>query len=676
MYRWYRNAQVCYAYLNDVDEEVFPVERDGKKFDKSNGWPEWFVRGWTLQELIAPKRVEFFNKDWVSIGNKRRLALVLEDITKIQTDVVMDGLAGRRLSVAQIMSWAADRKTTRVEDRAYSLMGLFGVNMPMLYGEGEKAFQRLQLEIIRTSSDHTIFAWDPFGNIQRTGSVLAEDPSDFRYCGRIKKVEPSEFVDKLMNYIGYYDLGNPWCIRRETHSTLTKIPTNPAHWCRLAWLRWCAQSFSQQLRTFTVSNAGIQVCLPAIPLSDSPSRFRALLACSDGSTLETIDLVLAGSSFDRTSRADGATALPEFKTLYLTYNLDANETHREFTLDDKHASYYGFTRCGTFPRKFPGDTVTLSSLTDDLIVIVYANDDVKSRFAVGLGYYLRRGWVHIVYDDQEADWTAFAENAHARMWKARAKHAQSMPERLDDPTSDYDDYFVKHAHLPRSIWGVKVAWGGWGTGDFKVMVDVEQCPGCCDGPCTWTTTRRPRRGIDTPGLMGADYNQHKYKLDGWLTWLDECSGQQIALGDYGDYSNGNFKCTGNIFEDTRTLVNDPTSSVYCPVVSRVAVGEQGTNFVTYSHNGKLVFPRQPKGLSLPTNECLVLLLKSLSTRAAGKHLVITVIQCSGFYEDDDDGERDPGDREFSAMIVYCSLFDLEYRTQPQTVGTTPQCHKL
>ncbi|KAI6142967.1 hypothetical protein BKA82DRAFT_4186992 [Pisolithus tinctorius] len=607
MYRWYRNAQVCYAYLNDVDEEVFPVERDGKKFDKSNGWPEWFVRGWTLQELIAPKRVEFFNKDWVSIGNKRRLALVLEDITKIQTDVVMDGLAGRRLSVAQIMSWAADRKTTRVEDRAYSLMGLFGVNMPMLYGEGEKAFQRLQLEIIRTSSDHTIFAWDPFGNIQRTGSVLAEDPSDFRYCGRIKKVEPSEFVDKLMNYIGYYDLGNPWCIRRETHSTLTKIPTNPAHWCRLAWLRWCAQSFSQQLRTFTVSNAGIQVCLPAIPLSDSPSRFRALLACSDGSTLETIDLVLAGSSFDRTSRADGATALPEFKTLYLTYNLDANETHREFTLDDKHASYYGFTRCGTFPRKFPGDTVTLSSLTDDLIVIVYANDDVKSRFAVGLGYYLRRGWVHIVYDDQEADWTAFAENAHARMWKARAKHAQSMPERLDDPTSDYDDYFVKHAHLPRSIWGVKVAWGGWGTGDFKVMVDVEQCPGCCDGPCTWTTTR--------------DYNQHKYKLDGWLTWLDECSGQQdcskscihthICLGDYGDYSNGNSNALAiylRICGPMSMIPRAPFISPWSP-----------------AHNGKLVFPRQPKGLSLPTNECLVLLLKSLSTRAAGKHLVITVI---------------------------------------------------
>ncbi|KAI6020558.1 heterokaryon incompatibility protein-domain-containing protein, partial [Pisolithus marmoratus] len=159
MYRWYQNAQVCYAYLNDVDESVFPTERDRSKFGQSNGWPEWFMRGWTLQELIAPKQVEFFNKDWVPIGNKQHLAPVLTDITKIPREVLTNGLAGKRLSVAQIMSWAAERKTERVEDRAYSLMGLFGVKMPMLYGEGENAFRRLQLEIIKETSDHSIFAW-------------------------------------------------------------------------------------------------------------------------------------------------------------------------------------------------------------------------------------------------------------------------------------------------------------------------------------------------------------------------------------------------------------------------------------------------------------------------------------------------------------------------------------
>ncbi|KAI6143516.1 heterokaryon incompatibility protein-domain-containing protein, partial [Pisolithus thermaeus] len=159
MYRWYQNAQICYAYLNDVEESTFPSKKDDDKFDKSNGWPEWFVRGWTLQELIAPKEVEFFNKDWVHIGNKRHLAPVLADITRIPQGVLTSGLTGKGLSVAQIMSWAADRKTTRVEDRAYSLMGLFGVNMPMLYGEGKKAFRRLQLEIIREYNDQSILAW-------------------------------------------------------------------------------------------------------------------------------------------------------------------------------------------------------------------------------------------------------------------------------------------------------------------------------------------------------------------------------------------------------------------------------------------------------------------------------------------------------------------------------------
>ncbi|KAI6036080.1 hypothetical protein BKA83DRAFT_4459640 [Pisolithus microcarpus] len=113
MYRWYRNSKMCYVYLHDC-------------FTRSNGWPEWFSRGWTLQELIAPNKARFFNKDWVNI-------------TRIPEE---------RPCIAHIMSWAANRKTTRVEDRAYSLLGSFGVNMPMLYGEGSKAFQRLQLEII------------------------------------------------------------------------------------------------------------------------------------------------------------------------------------------------------------------------------------------------------------------------------------------------------------------------------------------------------------------------------------------------------------------------------------------------------------------------------------------------------------------------------------------------
>ncbi|KAI6146412.1 heterokaryon incompatibility protein-domain-containing protein, partial [Pisolithus tinctorius] len=159
MYRWYENSTKCYVYLHDVDSPNFPSEKNLERFDKCKGWPEWFSRGWTLQELIAPRDVQFFNNEWAPIGNKRDLADTLEKITRISRNILMSGMDSGVRSAAQIMSWAADRETTRVEDRAYSLLGLFGVHMPMVYGEGKRAFQRLQLEIIRSSNDHSIFAW-------------------------------------------------------------------------------------------------------------------------------------------------------------------------------------------------------------------------------------------------------------------------------------------------------------------------------------------------------------------------------------------------------------------------------------------------------------------------------------------------------------------------------------
>ncbi|KAI5984907.1 heterokaryon incompatibility protein-domain-containing protein [Pisolithus orientalis] len=653
MYRWYQNAQVCYAYLHDVDESAFPTERDRDKFSESGGWPEWFMRGWTLQELIAPKQVEFFNKDWAPIGNKRHLASTLERVTGVPSEVLRDGLSAKRLSVAQIMSWAAGRKTTRVEDRAYSLMGLFRVNMPMLYGEGKKAFQRLQLEIIRVSSDHSIFAWNP--SKPRTGSVLAEDPSDFRDSRFIEIVKPDKFIDNLMTRIEQNALDGPWHLQHNSR-------TNPIHWCRIAWLRWRACAISHQLRTISVTSSGIQVCLPVFPSRDSPSHLRAILPC--GYFPFTIDLVSSGSNFERTFATPRPlarlTTYPEFKTLYLTYHQDANETHREFALDDEYASYHGFARCGTYPREFTGDTVTLSSLTDDLIVIVYANDDARSRFAVGLGYYLGQGWVHVVYDgcSPTQDWTPwskFASGAYRRMWGARAEHARSMPKQEHNDERRRNDHFIKHVHLPRSIWAARVVWGRWEMDNFRIMVDVEQCPGCCDGPHRWATTFNEHCGLDTPGFMDTNRYPYQLTLNGWRAQFAKCSGPRITLGDYGDNSDSNFKCTGNIFEDMRTLGNiDPTESVYRPVVRRVSGfewpirrAENRTELVVARHTsteGKHLALRQPKGLGLPTNEHFELLLKDLAIRLAGKHLVTSVIQCSGLYEIDNGGEaRDSGD---------------------------------
>ncbi|KAI6001728.1 hypothetical protein EDC04DRAFT_1058126 [Pisolithus marmoratus] len=616
------------------------------------------MRGWTLQELIAPKRVEFFNKDWMPIGNKQRLAPTLEDITSIPRSVLMDGLVRKRLSVAQIMSWAAGWKTKRVEDRAYSLMGLFGVTMPMVYGEGKNVFRRLQLEIIKETSDHSIFMWGLGPQEPRTGSVLAEDPIDFWDCGYIWKVEPDDFGDKLVKCIEQKKLGNPWYIRGNHR----RISTNPVHLCRLAWLRWRARSLSQQLCTFTVSNAGIQVCLPVIPLPDSPSHFRAILPCTRYGDLVTVDLVSSGSSFDRIPGTGSTfTTYPEFKTLPLTHHQDVNEKRREFALDDKHASHHGFTRCGTYPHEFRGNAVALSSLTDGLVVIVYANNDARSRFAVGLGYYRGQGWVHVACDGhsptQDDDWTDFGSRAHYQMWKAHAKHAQSMPKRERVHSIDH---FTKHAHLPQSIWAARVVWGRWEMDNFKVMVDVEQCPGCCDGPCTWTTTDNDRGDIGMPGLMKTVRGSHSLRLDRWEARFDKCFGQQVALGDYGNYSDGVLIRTGNIFEDMRTHGMDPEDSTYSPVVSRVSgwkrrmrdMRNQDNVAVAHSAIGdRHLALRQPKGISLPANDSTVLLLKALAIRLAGKHLVTMVIQCSEFCEVDKDGKRsDSGDNLVSDSV--------------------------
>ncbi|KIM61024.1 hypothetical protein SCLCIDRAFT_1216337, partial [Scleroderma citrinum Foug A] len=191
MYRWYENSRICYAYLHDVSGPSFPTAPD-PRYHRSNGWPEWFSRGWTLQEMIAPRDVQFFNKDWHPIGDKRTLSPILEDVTRVPQDILKEGLSSNRPCVAQIMSWAANRTTTRVEDRAYSLMGLLDVNMPMLYGEGKKAFYRLQLEIIRT-----IFAWGCHEENLRSRSILADDLDFFWSCDEMELMNRDEFIESL-----------------------------------------------------------------------------------------------------------------------------------------------------------------------------------------------------------------------------------------------------------------------------------------------------------------------------------------------------------------------------------------------------------------------------------------------------------------------------------------------
>jgi hypothetical protein len=214
MYRWYGESAECYVFLEDYRPE------DPSSLDQC----EWFDRGWTLQELLAPKHCVFFTAAWKIIGHKHfwsrplcpcgknesmptylscgtNLLPQLAATSKIPEDI----LSGRTLvdtaSVAQRMSWASHRTTTRVEDRAYSLLGIFDINMPLLYGEGPKAFRRLQEEIIRTSTDPSILAFgrdqllsaeesmyerpQPTHSSKVIDSVLAESPDYFCQGGDV-----------------------------------------------------------------------------------------------------------------------------------------------------------------------------------------------------------------------------------------------------------------------------------------------------------------------------------------------------------------------------------------------------------------------------------------------------------------------------------------------------------
>ncbi|RDX46388.1 HET-domain-containing protein [Lentinus brumalis] len=131
MFTWYRNASVCYAFLPDVRSNQSPRAHNSD-FRESR----WFTRGWTLQELLAPEAVVFLSHDWQVIGTKSSLASLIALVTTIPTSVLLCTASLRDFSVARRMSWASKRSTTRVEDEAYSLLGIFDINMPTLYGEG------------------------------------------------------------------------------------------------------------------------------------------------------------------------------------------------------------------------------------------------------------------------------------------------------------------------------------------------------------------------------------------------------------------------------------------------------------------------------------------------------------------------------------------------------------
>lgn len=217
MYRWYQGAEICYVHLADAtlgnkelqtlsDHSLIQWIRDSR----------WVTRGWTLQELIAPQSVSLYSKDWLFIGKStdERIMSLLAEATGIDIGVLSGDIATQEVSVANRMRWASKRKTTRPEDMAYCLMGLFNVNMPLLYGEGAaRSFVRLQVEILQATDDQTIFAWSaPLGSRDYSGvsGLLAESPAYFRDAPRMYPV--SDWYR--------YESSTPWSMTNMTNRGL------------------------------------------------------------------------------------------------------------------------------------------------------------------------------------------------------------------------------------------------------------------------------------------------------------------------------------------------------------------------------------------------------------------------------------------------------------------------
>lgn len=201
-FRWFRDSMACVVYLRDLTSEPTANELDLNKLaldrlalyklnlETSLRSCGWMRRSWTLQELIAPASVRFYDSKWKFVGTKKSLSCVLSRITQIDERVLQNEECLPEYSVGVRMSWASNRVAFRVEDIAYSLIGIFDVSMPIIYGEGERSFLRLQEEILKVTDDATLFAWQA-NSSQKYRGLFAHSPSEFSHFTTVSTNKPS-----------------------------------------------------------------------------------------------------------------------------------------------------------------------------------------------------------------------------------------------------------------------------------------------------------------------------------------------------------------------------------------------------------------------------------------------------------------------------------------------------
>ncbi|KAB5529032.1 heterokaryon incompatibility protein-domain-containing protein [Coniochaeta sp. 2T2.1] len=237
MFRWYKLSSFCFAHLFDLRRDSVDLDEDdegdwhrGERLVDNIEDCQWFTRGWTLQELIAPEVVEFFDRGWIYRGDKKHLRRDISKFTGIDVSVLEDSDLLPTVAVGRRMSWASKRETTRVEDGAYCLLGIFNIHMTMIYGEGTNAFLRLQEEITKQTNDLSLFAWcahiDQNGHPSRVNDqrplpwsqqhqeyrgILAKSPSEFANCGELSICR--EQISPMKEFV----MSNNGCLRISTY---------------------------------------------------------------------------------------------------------------------------------------------------------------------------------------------------------------------------------------------------------------------------------------------------------------------------------------------------------------------------------------------------------------------------------------------------------------------------
>ena len=436
MYRWYRCSQTCYTYLHDVTKDSFPRKAN----EPANS--EWFSRGWTLQELIAPRVLEFFDQSWQPIGNRRDHAATLSKITRVP-QILLDQTDGPGASrtltdtfgVAQIMSWAADRETRMPEDRAYSLVGLFGVSLPALYGiGGQEAFQILQDTIIKQYRDQSILSWSG----QANGNVLAESPSDFQKCFDVVPWRPSSWP------------GSP--------------PRPP--------FQMVQESITTRLR---------------------------LTRCRGSSYIFQAELACCHSNDDPSDRKPIVINLAEVSNIYYRISGDfrpSDETEEQNVHLWCHPidSSFKFNIMGLLEtigpeadhwnRSYDHDAIDIQNGQRDVMHILNGQHKAiryerlassaghlhDKDFSIILGFFGGRISVHVAHDGPSEKVTPDAVHHANCMDRLRE-------ENFNDPASNFE--LIMHYHIPRTIQALRVVYKSdcWRGG--SVALDILKCFGCC-----------------------------------------------------------------------------------------------------------------------------------------------------------------------------------------------------